>query len=287
MRTKVELAREAYKVAINERRRAGIGPASPICIFDLVYQLGIEVRCKNISSMEGLYYNDGKPLILLSSCRPRGRMAFTCAHEYGHHVFEHGNQIDEVLDSAAKKGWDPDEFLAECFAGFILMPKLAVCKAFNDRGWKIPECTPEQAFIVSGHMGVGYNSLLTHMHRSLEIMSSHHFGQLERVPPKNLKAKFTGIDHSGEVIVMDKYWGEQPVDLCVGDIIVVPSDATLDGTCVEYLDRNSNGLVYRATAQGLDRVQGETGKWASHIRVSRALFEGLVQYRHFPEVNCE
>jgi Zn-dependent peptidase ImmA (M78 family) len=283
MSTRIELARKAYTAAIQERRRAEIGPGSSICIFDLIYQFGIEVRFQNISSMEGLYYNDGNPLILVSSCRPRGRMAFNCAHEYGHHVFGHGSRVDEVLDSASKKQWDKDEFIADCFAGFLLMPKLAVCKAFTVRSWKVNECTPEQAFAVSGYMGVGYQSLLTHMHRSIKIISSSHFEQLNKLSPKMLKSKLSDFEHTGEVILLDKYWGEKPVDLCIGDILIVPPQTVIEQTCMQLVKTETNGSIYRAISQGIDRAQNEAEKWASHIRVSRVHFEGLVQYRHFPE----
>jgi len=285
MSTRTELARKAYTAAIQERRRARIGPASPICVFDFIYHFNIEVRFQNIPSMEGLYYNDGNPLILVSSCRPRGRMAFNCAHEYGHHIFDHGSRVDEVLDSASKKQWEPDEFLADCFAGFLLMPKLAVCKAFTARGWKISECTPEQAFAISGYMGVGYQSLLTHMHRSLKIISSSHFEQLNNLSPKMLKSKLAGFEHTGEAILLDKYWGEKPVDICVGDILIVPPQTVIEQTCMQLVKTETNGSIYRAISQGIDRAQNEAEKWASHIRISRVHFEGLVQYRHFPETD--
>lgn len=235
MTRKVELARKAYKSAIQERRNAGINPASSICVFDLIYEQGIEVRFQNISSMEGLYYNDGKPLILVSSCRPRGRVAFTCAHEYGHHVFGHGNRVDEVLDSKSEKKWEPDEFLADCFAGFLLMPKLAICKAFSSRGWDIKHCTPEQVFVISGYMGTGYHSLLTHMYYSLKIMSHPQFEMLTSVTPKSLKSKLTGLEHTGEVIVFDRYWGQKAIDLCMGDILIAPKKSVIEGACVELV----------------------------------------------------
>jgi len=287
MTIKVELAREAYKAAIQERRDAGVSPASSICVFDLIYKRGVEVRFQNISSMEGLYYNDGKPLILVSSCRPRGRMAFNCAHEYGHHVFGHGNRIDEVLDSTLEQKWDPDEFLAECFAGFFLMPKLAVCKAFASRGWNVTQCTPEQVFIISRYMGTGYSSLLSHMYRSLKIISQPHFEYLSNITPKSLKSKLLGFEHTGEVIVFDKNWEQKPIDLCIGDILIAPQNSIIDGACIERVDICPSGSVYRAFAQGLDRMQDKEGEWASHVRVSRPFFEGLVQYRHFPEVESE
>ena len=287
MTIKLELAREAYKTAIQERRNVGINPATSICIFDFIYEKGIEVRFENISSMEGLYYNDGKPLILVSSCRPRGRVAFNCAHEYGHHVFGHGNIIDEVLDSTLKKKWEPEEFLADCFAGFLLMPKLAICKAFSVRCWDIKQCTPEQIFIISGYMGTGYNTLLTHMFYSLNILSKYQFETLSNIPPKSIKSKITGYEQAGELIIFDSKWEQKPVDLCIGDILIVPSNSTIEGTCIEYIDTCPTGLIYRAFAQGLDRVYDEKEGWASHIRVSRPFFEGLIQYRHFPEVDSE
>jgi Zn-dependent peptidase ImmA (M78 family) len=287
MTIKIELARKAYKSAIQERRNAGINPASSICVFDLIYERGVEIRFQNISSMEGLYYNDGKPLILVSSCRPRGRVAFTCAHEYGHHVFGHGNRIDEVLDSKLEKRWEPDEFLADCFAGFLLMPKLAICNAFSSRGWDIEHCTPEQAFIISGYMGTGYHSLLTHMYSSLRIMSRLQFEMLTSVTPKSLKSKLTGFEYTGEVVVFDRNWEQKAIDLCIGDILIAPNKSIIEGACIEFVNTCPTGLVYKAFAQGLDRIQDEEGRWASHIRVSRTFFEGLVQYRHFPEVHSE
>jgi len=284
MANRIDLARQAYTKAIQERRDADISPTSPICTFDFIYGKGIEVRFRNISSMEGLYYNDGKPLILLSSCRPRGRIAYNCAHEYGHHVFGHGNRIDEVLEQTSKKQLEPEEFLADCFAGFLLMPKIAVNKAFSSRGWGIKQCTSEQILIISGYMGVGYNTLLSHMCYSLQIISRSHYDELKSVTPKMLKEQFYGNAHASDLIIADTCWLNKPIDLCVDDILITPTESTVDGECVKYVGDCPKGHAYRACAQGLDRIQEKQGDWASHIRVSRQFYEGLVQYRHFPEV---
>jgi len=285
MADRVELARQAYAKAIQERRDAGLSPTSPVCALDLIYAKGIEVRFQNISSLEGLYYNDGKPLIILSSCRPRGRIAYNCIHEYGHHVFEHGNRIDEVIDHTNKNQWEPDEFLADCFAGFLLMPKIAVCKAFTSRGWNIKNCTPEQIFIVSGYMGVGYSTLLSHMCFSLKIISRSHYDALKNTTLKSLKHQFYGNIHASDVIVADTLWLDKPIDLCVGDILITQVEtAASDGDCIEFVGECPKGYAFRAHTQGLDRIHEKQGSWASHVRVSRKFFEGLVQYRHFPEV---
>ena len=287
MNTKIELARKAYTAAIQERKRAGVGLTSAICVFDLIHKAGVEIRFKNLSSMEGLYYNNGKPLILISSCRPRGRVAFNCTHEYAHHIFDHGDRIDEAVDSISESKWEPEEFLADCFAGFFLMPKIAVSKAFAVRGWNVDECTPEQAFIVSGYMGVGYKTLLTHMYYSLKVISHGHFNQLDSLSPKLLKNRLTSFDHTEEVVLLDKHWEAKSVDLCVGDILIVPPETIIEESCMEFVTTGPNGLIYKAIAQGIDRAQNELDNWASYIRVSRLHFEGLVQYRHFPEVDHE
>ena len=281
---RTELARQAYAKAIQERRDVGISPVSPLCVFDLIYEKGIEVRFRNISSMEGLYCNDGRPLILLSSCRLRGRIAYNCAHEYGHHVFGHGNKIDEALDQASKKQWEPEEFIADCFAGFLLMPKIAVCKAFSSRGWHIKCCTAEQIFIVSGYLGVGYNTLLSHMYYSLKIITQARYDDLKSISPKVLKEQLFGDTHTNDLIIADPCWLNKPIDLCVGDILITPTESTIDGECIEYIGKCPKGHAYRAHVQGLDRIQEKQGDWVSHVRVSRQFYEGLVQYRHFPEV---
>ena len=284
-----ELARSAYETAGQVRRLAGMSPAESICVFDFVHDRDVEIRFQNISSMEGLYYNDdvAKPLILVSSCRPRGRQAFNAAHEYGHHVFGHGSRVDEVVDSASARQWQPDEFLADCFAGYLLMPKLAVSAAFASRGWKLAECTPEPVFVVSGYMGVGYHTLITHMRHALEIISQQHFLKLKSVTPKKLKHDVIGGNQPGEVILLDKHWGNKAVDLCVGDCLLVPEGTSIDGTCLDFEIKTPSGLVYRAMKQGLDRALNDAEDWASHVRITRTNYEGLSQYRHFPEIDDE
>jgi hypothetical protein len=115
-------------------------------------------------------------------------------------------------------------------------------------------------------------------------MSASHFEQLNSVSPKKIKGELIGFEQAGEVILLDKYWGEKPVDICVGDILIVPPETVVEQTCLQPVEAETSRSIYRAISQGIDRAQNETEKWASHIRVSRVHFEGLAQYRHFPEV---
>lgn len=92
------IARKAFLKALQLRYREGYGLESALSVFDLAHRLGVEVRFLNIPSMEEMYYNASPPYIIISSLRPVGRRAFTCAHELGHHIFGDGTHIDELAE---------------------------------------------------------------------------------------------------------------------------------------------------------------------------------------------
>ncbi len=49
------LAQQAYVAAIRARYAAGKQPHEAVCVYDFVEQRGIEVRFKDIPSLEGMY----------------------------------------------------------------------------------------------------------------------------------------------------------------------------------------------------------------------------------------
>ena len=109
-------------------------------------------------------------VILISSDRPPGRQVYTGAHELGHHVYGRGVAVDEASVNAAQEGpasADPEEYLADRFAGFFLMPATAVKHGFRTRGWEPKECTPRQVYAVASWLGVGYATLVHRMGGSL------------------------------------------------------------------------------------------------------------------------
>lgn len=153
IRNRAALARRAIIAAIRARQAAKTDTTVPISIFDFVENRGVEVRFEKGDSIEGLYAKEHGPVIVIGASRPRGRQAFTCAHEYGHHCFDHGTRLDEIDVESAND--DPDEFLADSFAGYLLMPKLAVLRAFTERRWHPDEPDAEQAYVIAGVFGVG------------------------------------------------------------------------------------------------------------------------------------
>jgi Zn-dependent peptidase ImmA (M78 family) len=95
------------------------------------------------------------------------RRAFTCAHELGHHFFGHGSTIDEPKDDAQIGHFSPNEFLAEAFAGFLLLPAQGVKRAFSSRGIEVATATPEQMYTIASSFGVGYETIIEHLTHSL------------------------------------------------------------------------------------------------------------------------
>src|SRR6266567_4234154 len=105
MEQRRSLVMDAADAALRMRQSAGLGIWTPMCIYDVAEELGLEVRFVDISSMEGMYCKTATPLILVSSLRPSGRQAFTCAHELGHHIYKHGCAVSALIRFPHRERW--------------------------------------------------------------------------------------------------------------------------------------------------------------------------------------
>ena len=99
------IARTAMAAALRTRLFVGYRLDHAVCVYDLAEKLGVEVRFLDLPSMEGMYSSASGPTIIVSSLRPPGRRAFTCAHELGHHNRSDGVEIDELVEQ-----WDKPRF---------------------------------------------------------------------------------------------------------------------------------------------------------------------------------
>lgn len=286
MRSRRELAREAISAALRVRCDARVALSDSVCVFDLAEQLGAEVRFVDMPSMEAVYVRASEPLILVSSLRPAGRMAYNCAHELGHHVFGHGAQVDVLSEQERAGSFDPKEFIADCFAGYLLMPKLAVSSAFATREWDPGTCTPVQTFTLAGWLGVSYEAMITHLHRTLRMIGPGHARELLKVKPKELRERIAAPRACSNLLVVDIHWSGRPVDIHVGDMVLAPHGVRLEGACAEVIDDGRDGTLLIGRAPGLGRMVSGVG-WAAFLRVSRAGFTGRSRYRHLEEAEDE
>lgn len=285
------LATQAMQAATATRAKAKLDQARPICIYGLCETLGIVVRFNNIN-MEGMYQRGIPPRIHLSARRPLPRRAFNCAHELGHHVFGHGSSIDELRDDAKEHPWeDPKEFLADTFAGFILMPIIGLRRAFSVRGWSPQTATPAQVFAISCEFGVGYATLLTHLSAGVHMLSHGRASAMRRVTPKALRTEILGALTREPLIVVDHHRNAPTLDAEVKTLLLLPPGAEVTGGGLAFERDLEAGRLYRAVKPGI--FQASVGDWAVFVRVAPIQqnepygYVGLAQYRHLEEDSDE
>ena len=283
MNDRRSIARQAMAAALRARLSAGYGLDHAVCVYDLAEKLGVEVRFLDLPSMEGMYSSASGPTVIVSSLRPPGRRAFTCAHELGHHNRSDGVEIDELVEQWDKPRFDPKEFAADCFAGILLMPKMAVSKAFAIRGWRMEKCTPEQAFMVAGYFGVGYATLVHHLRSALLVLPDTRAQALLKVAPRRAQSLLLGWQTQQNVVVVDAHWTGRAIDVEVGDLIFVRGGAQSEGACIEPSLDVEHGRLFRVDRPGIGRLEAGT-TWSAFVRVSRRDYVGRALYRHWEEV---
>ncbi len=287
-----ELILETQRRAMHLRKQLNLKLTAPVNVYDLIDNLKdnlkVDVWFKDVSSVEGMYRKGSPSQIVVCSLRPPGRQAFTCAHELGHHVFDHGTKFDDLMENDSN---DEEEFIANQFAAFLLMPKSTVGYAFSCRGWVPKSCTPIQVYIVAGWLGVGYETLINHMAASLNLITWNHANNLKKTAPIDIRSEAFGYRIKENLILVDENWVDRAIDVYAGDIIMLPSQTQFDpkGTyaVAKNLDSRSNTTIYQATTQGIGRFYNPENDWAAYLRVSRQAFVGRSIYRHLEEVEDE
>jgi len=277
--TRRQLALKAAAEAQAVRNRCNIPKSAAIDPIAIAEVCGCEVRFMAVSSLEGMYSPAPKPVIILGSQRPAGRRSYTCAHEIGHNEFQHGTRVDDYVNKCTSEHNDLDEYLADMFAAFLLMPKTSVHKAIKIRHIQLQRVEPLQIFRMASYLNVGYGTLINHMTWTLRMLNEQQNKILLRTQPKEIKSLYGGPPQS-EVIMVDELWHDRTVDLEIGDILVLHREATLEPTPrLSFAGTIDNQKTYKAVAKGYARAFNNDGNWGVHIRISSKYYEGLAKFR--------
>ncbi len=280
-----ELAAVSTTKALRLRKQHGLSLSCPISIFDLSQKIGVEVRFLDVPSMEGIYLQAENPTIIISSMRPVGRQSFTCAHELGHHIFEHGEQFDELVEQRDHcRQFDPVEFQADCFAGALLMPKSAVLGALSSRKLNPAACGEHDIYKISTWLGVGYTTLIYHMEAVLNLITLNKANQLRRFKPYDLRSEILGKECSEHLVVADYYWVDKAIDLQVGQIVILPPMVSISGDVVSMIEQTKERTVYAAISPGIAQISVPSNSWSAVVRVEKKGYIGRAMYRHLSEV---
>jgi hypothetical protein len=276
------LSQKAMKAAVRTRARAGLDQIGPICIFDLCDKLGVPVRFTDIN-MEGMYSGGDAPRIFVSSQRPLARRVFTCGHELGHHEFGHGATIDEMKEEAAAlRNENPDEFLVNAFASFVLMPIIGLRGAFARRGTGAHTATPAQMLAIASNFGIGYATLVTHLAYGVQEIAAGRARELLRSTPSSIRRSLLGDSSSEPFAIVDASWWGKPVDVEVGTTLLLPGGATAEGDVLRAAGSCAAGDIFEAARPGLGRVSLAPGN-EQFARVSKKRYVGLARYRHLED----
>ncbi|QKK07518.1 MAG: ImmA/IrrE family metallo-endopeptidase [Planctomycetota bacterium] len=280
-----DLAREALERSLEVRDEHDYDYRSPLCVYELCDKARVSVRFVDDVSMEGVYAALSKPSIILSSLRPLTRRAFTCAHEFGHHVFGHGSTIDELKDEAEREVFNPEEFLVEAFAGYLLMPAQAVKRAFSSRQLRMDDATPEDIYAVASSFGVGYETLIGHLAYGLRYIQRDRAETLRKTKLPKIRERILGERTQEHLVIADRHHAIGTLDAEVGNLVLLPEGAETESDRIEPVKDLVAGRVFRAVRPGLARVEAEG--FGVIVRVSRMQYAGLARYRHLEETDGE
>jgi Zn-dependent peptidase ImmA (M78 family) len=280
------IATQAMQAAIATRAKAKLDQSGAICIYSLSDALGVTVRFNDIN-MEGMYERSNAPRIHLSARRPLSRRTYNCAHELGHHIFGHGSSIDELREDAKENPWeDPKEFLADTFAGYILMPIIGIKRAFAQRGWTPEAASPIQLYTIACEFGVGYNTLITHLSFGVNLITRARAVVLQRSKPKSLRNEILSSITPEPLVVADLQRVMPSIDAEVKTLLLLPHETETTGAGLVHERDLSNGRLFRAVRPGIVQASADNGAWAIFVRIAPEAYVGLAKYRHL-EVDAD
>lgn len=281
-----KLATQALQKAVRIRKRAGIPDVAPVNPVDTALHFECPIWYKDIPSLEGIYSSD--PLaIILGSQRTAGRRSYTCAHEYGHHVFGHGTQVEQLNEYRANSEDVEIEYVADMFAGFFLMNETAVKCTLNQRKWDSRCMTPLQTFMLASYFGVSYSAIIHHLSRTMRLIPFDYSQDLLAIQPKEIKSRFNAIPGS-DVVIADHHWKHRAADLEIGDTLVVPPSIKIisNDRLGEVLNTDKYTSVI-AKAPGLAQAYDDNSDWAINVRISKKNYAGLAENRHLKDEEYE
>ena len=143
------IEKESKKLLVDFNNKTGHKLSAPIPVFDIIEYLGYDVDFRK----DGIYEDknllggtliDQKTIEINENLSDHeGRMNFTAAHEVGHIILhvpfyneKHGKDVSEHKIISRKDGGfegtkkEPEEWQADKFAAFLLMPSELIKKAF-------------------------------------------------------------------------------------------------------------------------------------------------------------
>lgn len=268
---------EAARRALTARKRFGFALDAPCDVYELISEYGLALRFTNVSSLDGLYLNDGRlGSINVSTLRSSGHQRFTAAHELGHFLFGHGAHLDEKIEDMESDS--TEEAVADTFARHLLMPKRAVLRGFRSLGTTADAATTEQYYAVASWLGVGYSTLIQHTRWTLQLIDNARLHQLTLKSPQQIKRRqVPSVSWVGrkELWPLASWWQGTNIHLQIGDVVTGLKSPSMD-----YFDIGDGCAIASSVGQLSALVRG--GGCVT-LNISKTDYVGMYQYRYLEE----
>jgi Zn-dependent peptidase ImmA (M78 family) len=270
-----DLYLKGARKALEARQALKASPQQVVPIIDNIGFFGAQVWFRDAATYDGTYSPGGLNLIVLSSLRPLGRINYTAAHELGHHLFGHGEVIEEVREGTTD-GFhygsnQNNELLANAFAANFLMPRALIDDQLKMRGIENRKVTPLDLLAISSALGVGYSTLAYHMCYILRSYSRNKLDELLRDNPRKIKQTVLGKNIGGDLIYIDQHWNRPTADCRIGDMLCFPPGSVAPGAQLTKVPGGGSIDIYEARQTGEVIVAGNK---PTTVRVGKRGFTG-------------
>jgi hypothetical protein len=283
---RIATQREAVRRGLQLRRSLSIPREHAVNVFDIASSIGVDVQFLDLPSLEGMFYRGPDPKVILPTLkhRPRGRVAFSCAHELGHFDLGHGTRVDEYVgeEDDRRREFTLEELAADTFASALLMPRPAVLGRFSCRGWTVDGASAVDLYRVAAELDVGYGTLCKHLRHGLGLVDDAWMKSRAKVAPKALRAAIAPRSECRRLVVLDQHWPKLPVDLEVADCLAVPALLrTQLPSSLREQDEHDGRRIFRAAEPG--EMKAIVGGQSVAIRIAREGYCGMLKYRYLEE----
>jgi Zn-dependent peptidase ImmA (M78 family) len=262
---KQQLVVIAMGAAHRAHKEFGVNPATRVDVFSVLRTVGACVFFRPLHSIYGAYLptGDSIPGLLINSNLPLSVQRFTAAHELGHLYL--GHKIVSLERGAdfvpeERSGADPDEFVAEAFGAFFLMPKPLVKGSMAELGIREGRIESSEVYLLALRMGTSYaatvNQLLT-----LKLVHFAQAKELRKHAPKEIKEKLNDEKAVGrhDVWLLNENWNGKEIYPAVLDTIRIQLKETPTSGYTWLLQDRPEGVEVREdTRKGEDSGIGGT-----------------------------
>jgi Zn-dependent peptidase ImmA (M78 family) len=212
------------KNAKSFRERNGISSSEPIRIKSLLLKLNVFTMFKPLSenfSGMSLKVNEDSRFILINSNHSIGRQHFTIGHEL-YHLFEQDKVIMHQCMAGLFDSKNKEEYNADCFASFLLMPESGIYELIPDNELKKKEITIQTIIKLEQYFSVSHSSMLVRL-KMLKLIDTNMYESHKNIKISKIAVQY-GFDASlyrkgNEHIIIGSNYGEKAKQLFDKEII--------------------------------------------------------------------